>query len=112
MMNENEIRDYLQQQTETIRGVAATFSEKEGADILRAYDFASRAHSGQMRKSGEPYIMHPVAVAVIIEQMGLDAESVMAGLLHDTVEDTSVTREDIAREFGAPVAMLVDGSPS
>ena len=109
MMNENEIRDYLQQQTETIRGVAATFSEKEGADILRAYDFASRAHSGQMRKSGEPYIMHPVAVAVIIEQMGLDAESVMAGLLHDTVEDTSVTRDDIAREFGAPVAMLVDG---
>ena len=53
--------------------------------------------------------MHPVAVACIIDQMGLDAESVMAGLLHDTVEDTPVTREDIAREFGAPVAMLVDG---
>ena len=92
-----------------IEGIAAGFSPEEGEKIRRAYRFAAQAHQDQLRRSGEPYIMHPVAVACIIDQMGLDAESVMAGLLHDTVEDTPVTREDIAREFGAPVAMLVDG---
>ena len=90
----------------TIRGYnpAADF-----ALIRAAYEFADRSHQGQRRKSGEPYIMHPVAVAVNIEQMGLDAESIMAGLLHDTIEDTEASYAEVAKEFGEAVAMLVDG---
>ncbi len=108
-MDQKEQQEYMETLQQQIEGIAAGFSPEEGEKIRRAYRFAAQAHQDQLRRSGEPYIMHPVAVACIIDQMGLDAESVMAGLLHDTVEDTPVTREDIAREFGAPVAMLVDG---
>ncbi len=108
-MDQKEQQEYMETLQQQIDGIAAGFSPEEGEKIRRAYRFAAQAHQDQLRRSGEPYIMHPVAVACIIDQMGLDAESVMAGLLHDTVEDTPVTREDIAREFGAPVAMLVDG---
>ena len=108
-MDQKEQQEYMETLQQQIEGIAAGFSPEEGEKIRRAYRFAAQAHQDQLRRSGEPYIMHPVAVACIINQMGLDAESVMAGLLHDTVEDTPVTREDIAREFGAPVAMLVDG---
>ena len=108
-MDQKEQQKYMETLQQQIEGIAAGFSPEEGEKIRRAYRFAAQAHQDQLRRSGEPYIMHPVAVACIIDQMGLDAESVMAGLLHDTVEDTPVTREDIAREFGAPVAMLVDG---
>ena len=108
-MDQKEQQEYMETLQRQIEGIAAGFSPEEGEKIRRAYRFAAQAHQDQLRRSGEPYIMHPVAVACIIDQMGLDAESVMAGLLHDTVEDTPVTREDIAREFGAPVAMLVDG---
>ncbi len=108
-MDEREEREYLTHLRAQIAQIAAGFSEEEGKDILRAYAFAAEAHKDQRRKSGEPYIMHPVAVACNIDQMGLDAESVMAGLLHDTVEDTNVTCADIAREFSPAVAMLVDG---
>ncbi len=108
-MDQKEQQEYMETLQQQIEGIAAGFSPEEGEKIRRAYRFAAQAHQDQLRRSGEPYIMHPVAVACIIDQMGLDAESVMTGLLHDTVEDTPVTREDIAREFGAPVAMLVDG---
>ena len=108
-MDQKEQQEYMETLQRQIEGIAAGFSPEEGEKIRRAYRFAAQAHQDQLRRSGEPYIMHPVAVACIIDQMGLDAESVMAGLLHDTVEDTPVTREDIAREFGASVAMLVDG---
>ena len=108
-MDQKEQQEYMDTLQQQIEGIAAGFSPEEGEKIRRAYRFAAQAHQDQLRRSGEPYIMHPVAVACIIDQMGLDAESVMAGLLHDTVEDTPVTREDIAREFGASVAMLVDG---
>ncbi len=108
-MDQKEQQEYMETLQQQIEGIAAGFSPEEGEKIRRAYRFAAQAHQDQLRRSGEPYIMHPVAVACIIDQMGLDTESVMAGLLHDTVEDTPVTREDIAREFGAPVAMLVDG---
>lgn len=108
-MDQKEQQKYMETLQQQIEGIAAGFSPEEGEKIRRAYRFAAQAHQDQLRRSGEPYIMHPVAVACIIDQMGLDAESVMAGLLHDTVEDTPVTREDIAREFGASVAMLVDG---
>ena len=108
-MNEQEMREYLENLNQQIYKIAAGFPEEEEKSILRAYDYAYKHHDGQMRKSGEPYIMHPVAVAVIIEQMGLDAESIMAGLLHDTIEDTEASYAEVAKEFGESVAMLVDG---
>ena len=79
------------------------------ADIDRAFVLADKAHAPQKRASGEPYIIHPIAVATIIAQMHLDKESVIAALLHDTVEDTGVTPDDIQREFGEIVKELVNG---
>jgi GTP pyrophosphokinase len=77
--------------------------------IEKAYKFAKQAHLGQKRKSGEEYLNHPVWVARITAELGLDTEAVVAALLHDTVEDTKVTLEDIAKEFGDEVALIVDG---
>ena len=77
--------------------------------IKTALDFAEKAHDGQVRKSGEPYITHPVNVAVILIDYDCDTDSVIAALLHDTVEDTSVTLDDIKKQFGQDVAQLVDG---
>ena len=79
------------------------------SDIERAYKVAKEAHEGQFRKSGEPYIIHPLCVANILAELELDKESIIAGLLHDVVEDTVMTSEDVAREFGDEVALLVDG---
>lgn len=91
--------------------------EKAGAyikepDLLRireAYEFAEQAHHGQVRKSGEPYILHPLAVADIVVNMQMDTLSIIAALLHDVVEDTTVSLEEIRRKFGDTCAMLVDG---
>jgi guanosine-3',5'-bis(diphosphate) 3'-pyrophosphohydrolase len=83
-----------------------------GADIAlvgRAYEFAARAHEGQMRQSGDPYVTHPLSVAYIISQLKLDVPSVCAGLLHDAVEDTSTTIEELTQVFGQEIAFLVDG---
>ncbi|MBW3668900.1 MAG: bifunctional (p)ppGpp synthetase/guanosine-3',5'-bis(diphosphate) 3'-pyrophosphohydrolase [Actinobacteria bacterium] len=77
--------------------------------ILRAHEVAAQAHLEQLRKSGEPYIHHPIAVATIVAELGLDDVTVAAALLHDAVEDTGVTLEDVAREFGPVVASIVDG---
>ena len=78
--------------------------------VEKAYHFAEKAHEGQMRKSGEPYFMHPLTVAGILARLMLDAPTIAAGLLHDTVEDCEdVTLEDITKEFGQEVALLVDG---
>jgi len=77
--------------------------------IQRAYDYSFRMHAGQTRKSGQPYVVHPVSVAGIIADLRLDAASVCAGLLHDVVEDTLATSDDITKEFGVEVAELVDG---
>lgn len=89
--------------------VIKAYSAADAAAIERAFEFAFGAHSGQRRKSGEPYIIHPVAVADILIGFGMDAQSVEAALLHDTVEDTPVTEDDIKKNFGASVALLVDG---
>ena len=72
-------------------------------------DLAKLLHEGQLRKSGEPYLIHPVAVAVILAQLGMDDETLVGGLLHDVVEDTSYTREMLVEDFGEEVALLVDG---
>jgi GTP diphosphokinase / guanosine-3',5'-bis(diphosphate) 3'-diphosphatase len=77
--------------------------------IQRAYDYSFKMHAGQTRKSGQPYVVHPVSVAGIIADLKLDAASVCAGLLHDVVEDTLATTADITKEFGTEVAELVDG---
>lgn len=77
--------------------------------ITEAYRYAEKAHDGQMRQSGEPYITHPIAVAQILVELGMDTETICAGLLHDVVEDTSSTIEEIKKIFGADVALMVDG---
>ena len=78
-------------------------------DIEKAYKIAKDAHEGQLRKSGEPYIIHPLCVALILSQLELDKESIIAGILHDVVEDTVMTQEELESEFGEEVALLVDG---
>ena len=77
--------------------------------IEKAYNIAYNAHKGQVRKSGEPYIIHPLCVAIILADLELDKETIVAGLLHDVVEDTVMTSEEIRQEFGAEVELLVDG---
>lgn len=77
--------------------------------IETAYELAKKAHEGQVRSSGDPYISHPIAVAVILVGLGMDSDTIIGALLHDVVEDTSVTLEDIEKQFGADVAELVDG---
>lgn len=77
--------------------------------IEKAYKVASEAHEGQKRKSGEPYIIHPLYVAIILADLELDKETIVAGLLHDAVEDTWMTYEEVEKEFGSEVALLVDG---
>ena len=77
--------------------------------IEKGYEVARKAHEGQKRKSGEPYIIHPLYVALILADLELDKETITAGLLHDVVEDTIMTREQITEEFGSDVALLVDG---
>ena len=85
------------------------YSPEEIQLILQAYHYAKEQHKDQFRYSGEPYIMHPVAVARILFELGMDYQSVIAALLHDTVEDTSTSLDDIRSMFGDDVATLVDG---
>ena len=86
--------------------------ESQGSDrekIVRAYEIAERAHQGQTRKSGEPYITHPVAVAEILSELGMNTQTVIAALLHDTVEDTPYSLTQLREDFGIEIADLVDG---
>src|SRR5260221_5243105 len=86
------------------------YMRQEDIDAIEdAYEVARAAHSGQYRQSGEPYITHPLAVAKILAEWHLDAQAMMAALLHDVVEDTPTTKSEIAKRFGKPVADLVDG---
>jgi GTP diphosphokinase / guanosine-3',5'-bis(diphosphate) 3'-diphosphatase len=82
---------------------------KQVEDIRRAYFYAEKAHEGQLRRSGEPYITHPLAVAHVLAIMHMDHECIMAGLLHDVIEDTDVSSEELAAEFSEEVALLVGG---
>lgn len=88
---------------------SAYMKEQDIARIREAYNFAEQAHHGQIRKSGEPYIVHPVTVADILVDMGMDVLSIIAALLHDVVEDTTVDLQTVRSKFGDTCAMLVDG---
>ncbi|CAH0532305.1 Guanosine-3',5'-bis(diphosphate) 3'-pyrophosphohydrolase [Vibrio stylophorae] len=95
---------------ESLRTVAASYlSDQHLEELRQAYLVARDAHEGQFRSSGEPYIVHPVAVSTILAEMKLDHETLMAALLHDVIEDTEVTKEDLAQRFSDTVAELVDG---
>ena len=83
--------------------------EKDSPRIVHAVEVAKKAHEGQLRKTGEPYIVHPLAVKKILEEWGMDEDTIIAGILHDAVEDTPLTLDDIRKEFGESVAFLVDG---
>ena len=86
-----------------------SYNPDEVAIIKRAYYYADNLHSGQKRQSGEPYIIHPLNVAYILASMHADRDTICAGLLHDTLEDTNIKKEDIAHDFNQNVANLVDG---
>src|SRR5215469_230372 len=87
----------------------AYLADDQVARVRKAYLIGARAHAGQTRKSGEPYITHPVAVAGILADLGMDAETIIAAILHDTLEDTPLSRAELESEFGATVTALVDG---
>ena len=94
---------------ELIKSVRKYHPSADISMIEKAYKVASEAHKDQKRKSGEPYIIHPLCVAIILADLELDKETIVAGLLHDAVEDTWMTYEEVEKEFGSEVALLVDG---
>ena len=85
------------------------FSDEDVEQIDKAFNVANRAHEGQLRCSGQPYVIHPILVAKIVAELGMDKESIISALLHDVVEDTDLTLEDVTAKFGKSVAALVDG---
>lgn len=89
--------------------IGKSYTEEEIANVKKAYELAAKVHEGQKRLSGEPYIMHPLSVALILARLGMDDASIIAAILHDTVEDTELTNDEIKKEFGDTVAELVDG---
>lgn len=105
----DEMDDMYRAIAEKIDKICELCPKSEEARIRRAYEYAKAAHGEQRRKSGEPFIVHPVETALILAELGLDADSVIAGLLHDCIEDTEATYQTIGREFGEQVAQLVDG---
>ncbi|MGZ8189882.1 MAG: RelA/SpoT family protein [Methylococcaceae bacterium] len=100
-------------QDELIRRLRSTLSgyldQTEIDACVHAYEFGANAHSGQFRKTGEAYICHPVAVAISLAEMRMDANGIMAAILHDVIEDTPITKKQLAQEFSSEVAELVDG---
>lgn len=89
--------------------IGKSYTQEEIENVKRAYNVAASFHAEQKRLSGEPYIMHPLSVAIILARLGMDDASVIAAMLHDTVEDTELTNDEIKRDFGETVAELVDG---
>jgi len=89
--------------------LSSYLAENQVQNVLKAYEFAEQCHKGQLRQSGEPYITHPLAVAIILADMRLDHEGLMAALLHDVLEDTHINKKELAGHFGKTVAELVDG---
>src|SRR5712691_3597740 len=107
------LRQHLENNLPRFHDLLKQMSEARPNDDLeivrKAYEFSQRYHAGQMRASGEPYLVHPLEVANVLAEMKMDTTAIVAGLLHDSVEDTSVTIVDIRREFGEQVAHIVEG---
>jgi GTP diphosphokinase / guanosine-3',5'-bis(diphosphate) 3'-diphosphatase len=99
----------MQQLNELIKKVSTYLPEDQVEKIEEAYTFGARAHEGQHRVSGEPYIYHPVEVAHILADMHMDHQTLIAALLHDVIEDTPTVKQELSRQFGKAVAELVDG---
>ncbi len=107
-----EDNELIQREFESLRiaSLKRCANQEEYEDVIRAFEFANEAHKGVRRRSGEPYIIHPIAVAkIVVEEIGLGYKSIVTALLHDIVEDTEYTVEDLSRLFGPKVASLVDG---
>jgi len=102
---EEDVPDYVR----SFERAASYLPAEQRALLRRAWAVGAAAHAGQTRKSGEPYITHPIAVAKVLAEQKVDVETLVAAILHDTIEDTPLTREQLAREFGETVAELVDG---
>ncbi|MES2669458.1 MAG: bifunctional (p)ppGpp synthetase/guanosine-3',5'-bis(diphosphate) 3'-pyrophosphohydrolase [Pseudomonadota bacterium] len=100
-----ELPDYVR----VLQAAADYLPEEQRATLIRAWRVGADAHAGQTRKSGEPYITHPVAAATVLAEQGVDIETLVAAVLHDTIEDTPLTRDEIAADFGVTVAELVEG---
>src|SRR5215471_19217224 len=92
---------------ELMKTLRASRSANDLEIVKKAYDYSLRVHAGQTRASGEPYLVHPLAVAQVLAEMKMDPVSIVAGLLHDSVEDTTVNIEDIRKEFGEQVSHIV-----
>lgn len=110
----DEKKDFVPENPDELYGkliklVRENMTENDVSLVEKAYFIAKKAHEGQFRFSGEPYIIHPVSVAIILYNLGMDGESMAAALLHDVVEDTDMTKENIQEEFGEDVANLVEG---
>ena len=91
------------------RQILAAHPDADVGKIRAAFEYANEHHGPQLRKSGEPYIIHPIAVAEIVNELELDQDSIIAALLHDVIEDTPATHEDVAHRFSPTVADLVEG---
>lgn len=100
-----ELPDYVR----ALEVAAGYLPENQRETLIRAWRVGAAAHAGQTRKSGEPYITHPVAAATVLAEQGVDIETLVAAILHDTIEDTPLTRDEIAADFGQTVAELVEG---
>ncbi len=92
-----------------ILGLKGEISREDEELIIKAYNFSERLHEGQKRMSGDPYFVHLVETAKILATLGMDAKTIVAGLLHDTLEDTKVTEKELEKEFGSEVLFLVNG---
>ncbi|MCT8335006.1 bifunctional (p)ppGpp synthetase/guanosine-3',5'-bis(diphosphate) 3'-pyrophosphohydrolase [Leptospira sp. 85282-16] len=99
----------IKDKQELFEAVQKRLGPEKAKLIEKAYHIADKMHEGQKRLSGEPYIIHPMNVASVLDELGLDERAIAAGLLHDVVEDTNYTKEDMAREFGEDIAALVEG---
>ncbi|HEY5849165.1 MAG TPA: bifunctional (p)ppGpp synthetase/guanosine-3',5'-bis(diphosphate) 3'-pyrophosphohydrolase, partial [Lysobacter sp.] len=105
VLDDADVPDYVRE----LENSAEYLPAPQRLSLRRAWAIGAAAHAGQTRKSGEPYITHPVAVAKVLADQGLDVETLIAAILHDTIEDTPLTRDGLASEFGETVAELVDG---
>src|SRR3990167_10048105 len=92
-----------------IKGIQSYYPDANTQEIRKAYSFAEEAHKGQLRRSGEPYLQHPLEVAAILAELHLDIPTIVTAFLHDTVEDTGISLEEIKEKFGPEVAVLAYG---